>query len=157
MGKYTEALRKIEEERNKQKPNFEGEAPRLSFKAYAIGIVVALLIGSVAIFAYGVRRGIRSSQVSSASISPPALTVSDAPKAEGTSVVISPVGEVAESGENKMLLENLEKMMDLSYQEGTPTLKPESAQEPKPAETGEKKSNFYIADPAFLEHVYRRN
>ena len=59
MGRYTEALRKLEEERNKKRSDSLGPKPpsKFGFKAFVIGAAVCAVVILVLVYAFGVRRG----------------------------------------------------------------------------------------------------
>ncbi len=123
MGKYTEALRKIEEERVKKVPDPKVLSHNLDFRNYAIGISVVGVVIIILVYSYGVYSGSRSKKPVPAEIS-----------------VASPVQQVSNADQNAMLLENVEKMMQLPLSQERPVIKPEvNAQVEstiKPEETG---------------------
>ncbi len=96
MGKYTDALRKIEEERIKK---IEPTVPVLAsfnFRPYVIGIAAVAVITALTIYGYGVQRGSElKKSVSAAEISPE----------------ISPVHQVSNTDQNALLLQNVENMI----------------------------------------------
>ncbi len=99
MGKYTDALRKIEEERVKKFEKIELPVPvstSFNFRPYAIGIAVVALIAAITIYAYGVHRGSQLKKgVPATEISPE----------------VSPVQQISNTDQNALLLANVENMI----------------------------------------------
>ena len=98
MGKYTEALRKIEEERIKQVQAPEIAAGSFNLRKYILGISVIALIVMITVYAYGVYSGSKLKQQSSVS------TVEQP---------ISSAHQVSNADQSALLLENVEKMMQV--------------------------------------------
>ncbi|MBI3999201.1 MAG: SPOR domain-containing protein [Candidatus Omnitrophica bacterium] len=148
MGKYSEALRKIEEERLKGKvtPLSLSAQPKQSrkWKGYAIGATVFIAIILLSVYAHGVRKGMRAAETLSLEASlPPA----EEPEPIGS------VGQLAESGKDELLLNSLEGMMKLSYQENPSVSEAQSAsnnEEPTPAPPPQ---NFYTIQLASFQNV----
>ncbi len=141
MGKYTEALRKIEEERTKKIQDPDSILSKgVNLKSYAIGIAVAAGIVILLVYAYGVYRGSRSKEA-----------VNDA----------QPIPEVPPPppDEHALLLENVEKMMQLSMNQGIATVSTSRpSPEPPPAEettpmpvVPEMSKDFYTVQVAAFE------
>lgn len=98
MSKYTEALRKIEEERIKQVQAPEIAARSFNLRKYILGISVIALIVMITVYAYGVYSGLKLKQQSSVS------TVEQP---------ISSAHQVSNADQSALLLENVEKMMQV--------------------------------------------
>lgn len=133
MGKYTEALRKLEEERKKKKLESSGAPSKSSFRnlrAYAIGTTVCVAISLLLVYAYGVLSGTRlatrgayrelPSRGPTAEVEPPS------PQAVDPSRSVDPL---TEGGDNALLLESVEKMIELSYQDLPPVQQEENAED----------------------------
>jgi hypothetical protein len=101
MGKYSEALRKIEEERKKSEPS-ASKKPVSNAKPYITGILLFLVFISAAVYGYGLRHGARLSKES-------ALKDQMSSNQEGA--------EPVRIDEGEDLLQNIEKMLILSYDE----------------------------------------
>ncbi|GEM_PF-5604993 len=125
MGKYTEALRKIEEERVKQiqeQPTIK--AASFNLRSYAIGIIAAATLFMILIYAYGVYSGTRLAKK---------FNTVEAP-------TISPIPQMSNIDQNTAVLENIEKTLQLSSTEPMES-KPVVNTQPK-LELKEEK-NFY--------------
>ena len=109
MGRYTEALRKIEEERVKQIPTARIVPHSFPVRNYVLGISIFTVVVIIIVYAYGVYNGSqhRKKQV-----------MIDLP-------AVSPVHQVSNADQNTLLLENVEKMLQLSTQGEKPALKTE--------------------------------
>ena len=115
MGRYTDALRKLEEEKYKRRPESSGLPPARSsrFKPYAIGVVVCLVITLILVYAFGVRQGAEIIKTSVPVPAPVPEPPSSAPVQEADTT--SSVNQLAAGGDNALLLESVEDMMKLSY------------------------------------------
>ena len=109
MGRYTDALRKLEEEKYKRRPESSGLPPVRSsrFKPYLIGAFVCLIIALILVYAFGVRQG---AEITKASVPEPPLPV----PVQGAGTTSS-VNQLAAGGDNALLLESVEDTMKLSY------------------------------------------
>jgi len=142
MGRYSEALQKIEEERKKkgldpfQKPSSRNH---FAFRNYTIGILAVLIIVLVIVYIYGVQKGMHLASVSS--------PVRNSPEAQ------KPLNEVAASEGDTALLENLERMMKMSY-EAKPQV-PTSGVAPTVSsqETKQNKTDFYTIQLAAYQDI----
>lgn len=99
MGKYTEALRKIEEERIKKIQDPQVVPNHLNYRNYVVGIAIVVLVAAIVIYSYGMYRGSQLNKKRVAAEMPAA---------------VSPVHQVSNSDQNALLLENVENMMRLS-------------------------------------------
>ena len=137
MGKYTEALRKLEEERKKKKSESSEEPSNSnvqSLKGYLIGTAICALVVLLLVYAYGVRSGTKLA--SSPPLEVPASKV-ETPSSEKAEPV-SPIGQLAESGDNATLLESVEKMISLPNEVVPPKEIPQEAEA-----TVQEQSEFY--------------
>ena len=135
MGKYTEALRKIEEERKKDESSpFPKSGPHL--KRYVIGAFLLLGFILAAAYGYGLRHGSRS----------PKMSLS-----EHETVPVSESGDATGMEGDKDLLQNVEKMLLLSYGKDEVSETPSS----QPAQT---QANYYTVQlAAYQEESRARN
>lgn len=147
MGRYSEALRKIEEERKKkglgpfQEPSGKS---RFAFRNYAMGTLAVLLIVLAVVYVHGFQEGLRLANTAGS-------------VKNSSSEAQKPLNEMAASEGNTALLENLERMMKMSYeakpQVPTSGIAPTvSSQETKP-----NKTDFYtIQLAAYPDIVHAR-
>ena len=116
MGRYSEALRKIEEERQKKDPSlFVGEGNFRKVKPYLITLGIIFFVIILSIYGYGIREGMRLRSPSNNQ-----LTTFKEPKQEIALSVTSP------QPDNAVLLNTVEQMVGLTYSKASP--EPESLQ-----------------------------
>ena len=153
MGKYSEALRKIEEERLKGKatPLSLSAQPKqnLKWKGYAIGATVFIAIILLSVYAHGVRKGMRAAETLSLEVP---VTQALLPPAEEPEPIGS-VGQLAESGKDELLLNSLEGMMRLSYQENPSVPEAQSASSDEETTPAPPPQNFYTIQLASFQNV----
>ncbi len=148
MGRYSEALRKIEEERKKkgleplQKPS---DGNHFAFRNYGLGILAILAIVLVVVYLHGVQKGMHLASVPS--------------PVKNSSEVQKPLNEMTASEGDTALLENLERMMKMSY-EVKPEVKPQvptsnAAPVVSSQETGQNKTDFYTIQLVAYQDIVR--
>lgn len=100
MSKYAEALHKIEEERIQKVQDPEVVSKSFNFRKNVLGISITALIVIMTVYAYGVYSGSKLKQ-----------------QATPIEVPISSAHQVSNADQNALLLENVEKMMQVTYHE----------------------------------------
>lgn len=105
MGRYSEALQKIEEERKKKGLDpfqTSSEKRNLVFRNYAIWIFGVLVVVLAIVYIHGVRKG---------------MHLANAPVLDNNAAETQkPLNEMAASEGNTALLDNLDRMMKMSYE-----------------------------------------
>lgn len=131
MGRFSEALKKIEEERHRREgTQAESFAPKgRGFKRYLISFAIIFAIIGLAVYGYGLRKGLDLAKTE---------TIPLPQKAE-----IEPTPEPASKPEDALLLSAVEQMVKLNYEEEQPT---------PPAETPQESiQNFYTIQLASFQ------
>ena len=154
MGRFSDALQKIEEERLKKnlfRPKDRSVERVRQFKNYGIGLLVISVITLIAVYAYGVRTG---SRVQKMNTNEPQTSAVGAPSLS-TSKPVSSVLEIAQTDENRMLLESVERMVEhpVEAEPEAPVVLAPQAQEslPVPGTQGSEQHDFYTLQIASYE------
>ncbi len=145
MGRYSDALQKIEEERKKKGLGpFQAPFGKSSpvFRNYAIGIVAVLVIVLAVVYIRGVRKGMRL-----ASMPSPEKNSSEPQKPLSN--------EVAATEGNTALLDNLERMMKMSYEAKPQASSPAAVPDASGQAIQQSKTNFYTVQLVAYQDVVR--
>ena len=130
MGKYSEALKKIEEERKKESGAIGSGNSNPNLKRYVIAAILLLIFVLAIAYGYGLRHGVRSV------------------KAQPSYEAIPSSGE--NTNESEALLQDVEKMVQLSYGE-------EEASEKSTSAANQLQGDYYtIQLAAFQEEIRAR-
>ena len=132
MGKYSEALRKIEEERLKGNSLPSPGWPVRKLKFYLVVTAVILFVLVVAVYGHGIRKGLNLASTSQPQAVSQAKAEAIAPTAQKLE---TPVSETPKSQDNSMLLNSVEQLAELTYQDSK-TLSASSGGSEMPTEAG---------------------
>ncbi|MBI1978144.1 MAG: SPOR domain-containing protein [Candidatus Omnitrophica bacterium] len=131
MGRFSEALKKLEEERRDQK-GIRSESHvqrRKRFKHYLVSLIILVVMIAAAVYGYGLRKGLDLAKTETIPPTPQAIeNVEAVTRAQ-------PEAEPAPKPEDALLLSAVEQMVKLNYEEGAST--------PPASAPSEPLQNFY--------------